>query len=199
MNPELTPEQRQQMSSWAAQRDAILSEISVHRTANDQLTSSNKALAASNTEIDTKIKEKTGRLEELDKKEKEAEGILSVEVADLTALKSKLQAEVFGLEKEVQALKANVESHKGMITTLADTHNKVFDHTADLHKAMGDSTKLNAANIAQINELLDRMKGSLQQVWDVNSQNVEKANYIIAQLPQMFFELQKIHLNRKRL
>ena len=104
MPTEISPEQNAQLASWAAQRDAMLTEISVLKSEQDGLTKTNKELTASNTDLEQRALIIEGRLQELDKKEKEWEGVVSAEIADLTAQKTGLQSDTANLRGEIVVL-----------------------------------------------------------------------------------------------
>jgi len=64
-------EQKQQLEIWSIQRDAVLLEISTNRILNEKLIQKNKELSNSNSEIETRMNQSIGRLQELKNKEKE--------------------------------------------------------------------------------------------------------------------------------
>lgn len=193
MNPEviLTPEQNQQMDSWVAQRDAILLSISTNREVNDGLVKSNKALAESNTELHDKINVSIGRLEEIEKQEKERASLTSKEIETLSTEKGILQAELVGLKAEIAALVPQKTTLVEDIKNAKDTYDRVFDRVTVLDKVVEHVTAVSAENIKEINSVVITLKSSVQEVIDTNTLNVDKANHMITELPRIFFALQR--------
>jgi chromosome segregation ATPase len=190
MNP-FTPEQNVQLTSWASERDSILSEISVKRDELKNLTKQNENLAQSNTDLTDRINQSIGRLRELDKKEKELQVMVSSEVSVLFMQKSALQSEVTAITRQVEMLETqkNVLTHD--ITTFKDVYDRVVDRTAALDNIMNHVVAITDENIRKVDILMGNLAGSIQKVLDVNEANVNKANMVIMEMPKMFFELQK--------
>ena len=199
MPTEISPEQNAQLASWAAQRDAMLTEISVLQTEKEGLTKTNKELAVANTDSEQRALVIEGRILELDKKEKEWEGVVSAEIADLTAQKTGLQSDTANLRGEIVVLQTQKNTIKDMIGTLTDVYDRVFDRAKVLDQVVDHVTTVSKANVRDIEALLVMMKGSVQDVIDVNATNVEKANFVISELPRVFFDLHRrlpIHSNK---
>lgn len=95
----ITLEQQNQLKSWASERDAILSDISMARSEHDLIVKANRMLTESNTEISQSILRSEGRMLELDKKEREYTEIVSSEIADLGKKKTLLETEVTSLKR----------------------------------------------------------------------------------------------------
>jgi predicted nucleic acid-binding Zn-ribbon protein len=197
MQEEITPEQREQLSSWARKRDTVLAEISVAQIAKEKLERENIALASSTKDIEKRINESQGRMDELNVREKEYEAIVSTELADLTAQKKTLQTEVAALEADIKLLVSKKDLLKETISSLTEAHEKVFARASGLDSTVGDTMRINSQHMRDIQNLLITMKSSVQEVLDVNQLNVGKTNFVIMELPKMFFELQRQVLERK--
>ena len=104
MNPEITPEQKQQLNSWALQRDNILADLAVKQIENDKLATANKELAASLTRVQEEINQSLGRLDEMTKKEEEFDKLMRIDNAELSARQVGLQSQIYELEKEINIL-----------------------------------------------------------------------------------------------
>lgn len=186
-----TPEQNKQLKSWADERDSILSEIVAKREVNNTLSTQNKNLAQSNTEIADKINLSLGRLAEIETKEKEMVSKVSSEISDITTQKGSLQSEVTGLKKEIEILISKKENIIQTINFATDVYNKVFERANLLDKVIGHVVSVSDENIAKVNNLTSNLAESVQKVLDVNAANVEKANFYIAEFPKIFFAMQK--------
>ena len=191
MPTEITPEQNAQLASWAAQRDAILGEISGLRMEEEKLQKVTQELSIANTDLEERALIIEGRIQELDKKEKEWEGVVSSEIADLTSQKTGLQSDVSNLRGEIVVLQTQKNTIKDMVATLTDVYDRVFTRAEVLDKVVDHVTTVSKSNIRDIEMLLGTMKSSVQGVIDVNAQNVEKTNTLIAEIPRALFMLLK--------
>jgi predicted nuclease with TOPRIM domain len=198
MNPELTPEQKQQLSSWTGQRDLILTEIATRKTENERLTKTNIDLSNSNTEIQEKVKKSEGKLEELEKKEFEFSLLIKKENAELSQQKTQLETRVDGLKKEIEILEPHKISLEETIKTLADIHDRVFGRADDLNKEIDSSRQTNLQTMREIENLFISIKNQLQSIININAENVSKTNVVINDLPHIIFDLQKDLLERRK-
>ena len=194
---EITVEQKEQLKTWAGQRDVLLSEISILRDEKSKLEKTNKDLANSNTDIQTKIISSEGRLLELDKKEKEVDGILSIEIAESISKKASLDNVIPLLEKEVFLLEIQKKSLIESIATLQSVNSGFADKNMELEKQIGGIIELSHKNSLVVNALMETLKVSTQELIDINTKNVKETNIIINQLPRMVVELQKHGLIKK--
>ena len=195
---ELTPEQAAQLASWVVQRDAILMDIANLRTEQHKLTLSNQGLAESNTEIQDKINVGLGRLEELDKKEKLYEEIISTNLSDSLVQKSQLQSEITGLKNEIGLLFSQKETLVDLILNLTSIHNKLSESAAETERMIGAVTEVNSDNAKELQNLLIEVKNQVKQIIDINESNVAKTNVVINDLPKIIFDLQRELFERKQ-
>lgn len=198
MNEELTQEQKQQLVSWVSQRDSILVDIANKRVEQEQLTLSNKNLAASNAEIQGSISRSIGRLEELDKLEKEYEEIVSTTLATTLVQKTQLETEIQGLKKEISLLECERITLVGMFGDLKEIHAQYSKDANDINRAVGETVQKNSQMTTEISNLLITLKDEIKKVIDVNTANVEKTNVVINDLPRIIFDLQRELFERKK-
>ena len=191
MEPEISPEQKGQLNSWAAKRDSLLSDIAVLTTEKENLTKKNLDLAASNTDIETRINQSKGRLEELEKKEMEFSGKVSSEIDSLTTQKSALESSIEGLRREIITLQTSKNLLMDTITTVKDIYERVFNRAEVLDKVVDHVTTVSRQNLKDAESLISTLKDSVQEVVDINTENVEKAQLVIDQLPRALFDLQR--------
>lgn len=199
MNPELTTEQKNQLSKWVVQRDSILLDISNNRVENDKLVLSNKDLAASNTEISDRVQQSIGRIEELKKKEEEFGSLTQSSNLSLVSENSRLQSENSSLITSNASLKSEKDSLVFDIKNLFEIRTKVFESVNGLESMVGGITAISSENATKINNILIAAGEELQKIIEINKVNVVKTNAIINDLPVMIFNLQRDIIERKRI
>jgi len=197
MNPTITPEQTKQLASWVGQRDLILVDISNLRTEQEKLIKTNLELAASNTEIQNKIQQSVGRLQELYDREKDVVKNVSVELADLRVEKTQLETQLEDLKKEIGLLECERITLVGMFGDLRSVHTDILGNANEMNKTVGDTVKLNSQSTIEIRNLLTDIKGEVQKIHDVNSENVDKTNRVIAEIPRIVFDSHKPQIIKK--
>lgn len=191
MEPELTPEQKEQMKVWAGQRDALNIEIYKLRQARESLVTANNTLADSSSDLEKKIVSLNTRLEELDKKEKDYYVIVSSELSEALVEKTRLEEEVTRLNKTIELLtpqKEHLEKDISMLTTVFNTMN---DRASMLEKVVDHVVKVSHHNEDEISRIVANLKTTLSEVVDVNQKNVTATNQVLTELPRMLVELQK--------
>jgi chromosome segregation ATPase len=191
MNEEISFEQQTQLKSWATERDSLLSVISVLKNENQILNQRNSELALSSQEIEQKINQSLGRLEELDKREVEKAGVISREISSLTNVKTTLESQITNLAKQVDSLTDKKNHLTEDISTLSDIHSKVFNRMGVLDKVVDHVTRVSDQNTNDISKMVADLKKSIQEIIDVNKQNTQETILIADKLPRMFFDLQR--------
>jgi len=198
MNEDFLPEQKDQLKTWAGQRDAVLAEISVNKVENEKLMTANRELAASLTRIQNEISQSTGRLEEMTFKENEFNTLIGIQNLELNNQKIYLETRVMDLRTEISVLEAQKDSLVKTLQILSEVNEKVFGRTKEFDENIEKARKTSADNLIETNNLLIALKGEFQKIIDVNAQNVEKTNVVVNQLPRIIFDLQKDIFERKQ-
>lgn len=189
--PPFTPEQVEQLQTWASERDTVLNEIAQAKIERDILVAQNKALADSNSDLSTRLIQTTTRIEERELKEKDLANKVSSETADLLVLKSQLQTEISALKSEVATLFNEKQNLVKDIEIAKDTNMRISTNANLLNYVVDHVTKVSQSNRQEINQLMEDLKKEVQEVIDLNVSNVEKTNYVINELPHIFFALQR--------
>jgi hypothetical protein len=197
--PEITPEQKEHLKTWAGQRDALLADISALQSGKEKAMEVNRNLADSNTEIQSSIYESEGRLAELLAKEKEFEILTFRSIAPLQAQKTELETAITGLKNEIALLKENKTLLLEGNTELKDAHDRAFDRINSIDKIVEHVTRISSANISDIEKILETFKASVENLTATNTKNVEATNVVIGQLPRVFFDVQRQSLKRKQI
>lgn len=199
MEPELTPEQKEQMKVWAGQRDALNFEIHKLRSERESLVTANQALSNSSSEIQERISALTARLDELDKKEKDYFVIVSSELSDALIEKTRLETERTNLLREVENLRTQKDSLLNEIPVLLNTFKTINDRVGVLDQVVDHVVKVSHQNENEISSIVSKLKSSLDELVDTNQKNVTATNQVLDKLPKMLVELQRTHLIRNKI
>lgn len=199
MEPELTPEQKEQMSVWAGQRDALNIEILHLRQTKEALLRANNDLANSSSNIRQQIISLNTRLEELDKKESDYNVIISSELSDALVKHVRLQGEVTNLEKIIKILQPQKDSLVKDIAMLTETFNTVNNRVGVLDKVVAHVTTVSEKNIFAVDELVASVKKSMQELVDINKKNVADTEMVAKELPRVFFDIKKQSLDKRKI
>jgi len=199
MDQEITPEQKDQLNTWAGQRDAILLEISNLELEQEKIKTENINLTSSSTDIHDRMKVIQGRIDELEKQEAKLPLLISKEVANLESKKTLLESEVTNLGKIITILvdqKASLEEDVSFALSAFDT---VKDEALLLHKIVGHVTEVSGENIKKIDDLVTGVSDSLEEIIEVNRKNVFETNVVIDKVPKMIMEAQKHGLIKNKI
>jgi predicted nucleic acid-binding Zn-ribbon protein len=199
MDPEMTLEQKENLKTWAEQRDSILSEISVLKTESEKLQKINKDLANSITDVESRMNEIRGRIEELKIKENELPLVISKEVVFLQSKKSTLEAEINSLLKIVEILTSQKTSLEADVSFALNAFDAVKGETFLLDKIVDKVTTVSQDNTNKINTLVNDLAASLEEIIAVNRKNVFETNIVIEKVPAMIMEAQKHGLIKNKI
>jgi len=186
-----TEEQNEKLVTWAQQRDALLLENSNLQIENEKLQSIGKELANSNTDIETRMNEIVGRIEELKIKEVELQPLISKDIASLKAEKAAIEAQIPLLEKILEDLALKKSSLQTDIGFALSTFEIIKDEALLLDKVVDRVTLVSAGNVEKIDLLVSNLATSLEEIIEVNRKNVFETNVVIEKLPKMIMEAQK--------
>jgi uncharacterized coiled-coil DUF342 family protein len=199
MPPEITLEQEEQLTAWAAKRDAILSEISVLQTQKDKLAIDNKSLADSNSDTEKRINQSIGRMSALDQVESGYEGIVSSQISVLLSEKSGLQSDVTGLKNEIGILVSQKDTLVESISLLKDAYDRVFLRAEVLDKVVDHVTRVSADNLRAMEVSSADFKTTVNEMVGVLNKNIEEANYVITDIPKAFIELNRQRITKHQI
>lgn len=191
MENEITVEQQAHLATWAGKRDLILLEISNLQTAKSKLEQENKEIASSYTDIEARMNQVLGRIEELNKKEKELPLLILKDIAHLESKKTCLESEIMNLAKLVEVLTVQKTSIEKDVSSALNTFNTIKDETLALDKIVDHVTRVSSDNTKKIDDLVVGLAKSLNEIIEVNKKNVFETNTVIEKLPSMLVEVQK--------
>jgi predicted double-glycine peptidase len=195
----LTPEQNNQIATWVIQRDALLLEISALKIEQEKLTKANKDIASSNIDIEQRIQQSIGRVSVMEEVEQVLGKKTNDEISDALIQKTNLESEIEGLRKVINELTLQKDNLLKDIYLLTEVYNTVNDRVGVLDKVVDHVTTVSDKNKIVIDQLIESIKKSSQEVIDINEKNVKEANVILDKLPKMIVELQKTKLIRTNL
>ncbi len=199
MDQKLTREQEKQLVSWVSERDLILLDIANKKTESEKLTITNKNLASSNTEIADRIQQSLGRLEELEKKEKERALLVIAEIAGLSAEKSTLQTQISELKKEILSLKENKNLLTEDIIILTKVQETLSIRANQIEKVITETVTINSSNAREIKNILVEAGIELKKMIDIGSENVAVTNKLVAEIPKIIVDIHRDVLERKKI
>jgi chromosome segregation ATPase len=191
MEPEITPEQNSKLETWVAKRDEILSEISSLRTIKEKLEKENKNLADSNTDIETRMNEIRGRIEELKLKESELPTLLRKDIAPLQVTKSNLETDITSLSKIVKLLKEQKESLEKDVAFELETFNSLHGKASILEKFIGHVTEISAKNDRSISKLVEEIKEGMEELVKKKNEANHQTDTVVKELPKVFLEVRR--------
>ena len=195
----MTAEQKKSLVTWAEERDSILAEIAILKIEKENLQKVNKDLANSNTDIETRMIEIRGRIEELKIKEAELPLVISKEVAFLQSKKSTLESEITSLSKIVEILTTQKTSLEADVSFALSNFEVIKGETFLLDKVVDKVTTVSQDNTTKINSLVSDLATSLEEIIEVNRKNVFETNVVIEKLPAMIMEAQKHGLIKNKI
>ena len=197
MDPLLSTQQEEQLKTWAVQRDEILQEISVLNTEKEERAKEVRDLSASYTEIADRIQQSIGRLSELDKKEEEYINVVSDSIPPLEAEKSKLETEVSNFKKEIAELILRKDGLTKDIILEMQVNDVISEKSKLIEQIVGHVTSISDKNTKELDSSLSLLKTNIQNILDLSSENIEKHNKILNEIPKLFVELQRKSLVRE--
>lgn len=195
----MEPEQIGQLKTWAGQRDAILLEISNLQVSKEKLQKENISLSNSNSDLESRMNQIVGRIEELTKKEKDLLPLILKDVASLQSQKTCLETEIMNLNKILEVLSTQKNSIEKDVSFALSTFEIVNGKTPILEQIIDHVTRVSEDNARDINLLVSNLKKSLEEIIAVNKKNVFETNIVIEKLPKMLVEAQKHGLIKNKI
>lgn len=196
---EITPEQKAQLSTWAGQRDTLLSEISSLRTEKEGLEKKNKEMSSSFARMNDEMNQVIGRIDELKRKELELVTLHSEEVSLLKGTKDGLKNDIQNLLNVINKLFEEKKNIETSISQSVDTFKKIDGQAGLMDKIVDHVGRVNSHNKNEVETLLSTLKKTVNELIDVSAKNVFETNLVIEKLPQMLVEVRKQKLMRNKL
>jgi chromosome segregation ATPase len=194
-----TPEQVTQLSTWASERDTILSEISILKDEKEKIIKQRNEAAESATEIENKVQQFIGRMAELDKQEKQYEEIVSVEIPKLETHKTRLETQITALASLLDGLEITKSKLQTDIEFLTKVQSEIFNRTEILEKVVEHVTNVSSANIKELNNAVIEITTKVKDILALSDSELKAHTEILNEIPRLFVELQKKILIRQKI
>lgn len=188
---QLTPAQQKVIETWTEQRDTLLREVGALQTEKGSLNKEVSEKGASLTEINLAIAEARGRLSELDALEDRRKSSVSIEVAELEARKSRLEAECLAAEAKVKASEVEETRIITSIGVLCDAHDKMADQAAIVNKVVGEMIETTQVHVSETKTIMADIRAISTEVIEKGNENIKQTGIILEKLPRYIFELQR--------
>lgn len=195
---EITPEQKDFLETWAGKRDTLLLEISNLRIQKEKLTNDVRASSEAFAELEARSNRISGKIEELNKREKEMPELMLKEVFVLEKRKSVLEEQISNFEKLIKILSSQKESLEHDVSSSIANFNILKDEALVLDKIVDHVTVVSENNKNKIDNLVAELAKSLDEIIAVNKKNVFETNVVIEKLPAMLMEAQRHGLIKPR-
>jgi len=188
----LTKEQEEEKNNF-------LNEIAALRVEKENLTKANKDLGISNSELTNSIHVSIGRIEELKKKEEDLSKMTSTEVTNLLIKKSILEGQITDLSKEVAYLEDKKSGITEDIVNQKEIYNDLFDKAGTLREIVGHVVAISDKNIIKLEQHSSILVDKVKEVVAISTENINKHNVILDEIPKIFVELKRKSLEREPL
>lgn len=188
---QLTPAQLNVIRTWTEERDALRNEIGTLSVERDLLATSNVEGAAALTEKNTQIAEARGRIAELSALEERMRTSLAMDVAELEARKSRLQAECSANEEAIKALGLRQNETVHNIEVLMLAHDKMGDQATIVEQVVGQVIETSKTAVSDMKVTMAEIHSLALNVVEKGNANLEQTNIVLEKLPKYIFELQR--------
>lgn len=196
---DLTPEQKEQLETWAGQRDSLLSEISNLITQKEILIKKNKDISDSSSEIETRMNQNIGRIEELSKKEKEITDMITIDSAKRLNDKTKLESEIANYTKLVNTKKEEYDFVSKSLNDIKDTFKVLSQRVGVLDQVVDTVTRISSKNIEDVNTFFGSFKENIESlnktVSDISEKSIKNSddvNSIVSDTKEVLSDIKKI-------
>jgi chromosome segregation ATPase len=154
-------QQLQSLQSFAEQRDVLLLEKSRLDKDVQLLKKDRENLEKANSELNRLIAEKRGRLDELDALEKYKKESISLELHNLSILKSELISTLPELQKQSDLLDKQIKEKTDQLKVFNETMDYQIKQVKGLDELVRNTVRINTNNINDLNHLVVKLKDQL--------------------------------------
>lgn len=193
---DITPKQKDQLKSWSIERDSLLNEISILRDEKSKLINENNEISESSSEIIKNLNIVLGRIEELEKKEKESSERITIENSNNLIKKTKLETEITALESDIKELKEKKDTLVGFISVLEKQKSDKEAGIKLIEDIVNNVVTISNKNMAILDQHSSVLVEKMKEVISLSTQNIEKHNVILTKIPELFVELRRKSLER---
>lgn len=188
---ELTPAQVKVIETWTEQRDSLLREIGVYQNDFNEIKKSKIDEGLALADLHKQIEFAKGRLVELDTLEERKKTSITIEVAELEARKSRLEAECLALSNRVTAAETEENRVINSISTLCEAHDKMADQAKIVNDVVSQIIETSKTHLSEATVLMSEIKTTSAEIIEKGNENVKQTNIVLEKLPRYIFELQR--------
>jgi hypothetical protein len=186
-----TPPQRQMIQTWTEARDTLLRENGVLSIDLEEKRKLVTQAGLDLIDIQTQLAESRGRLLELQALEDRHKDSVSIEVSELVARKSRLEAEVLEKENRNTELDALHGKKTEAIETLGTAHDRMKDQASIMDSVVGEFIETVRLSNSDTKEAMADVKAITATIMDRADENLSQTKIILEKLPRYIFELQR--------
>lgn len=186
-----TPAQQKVIETWTEKRDTLLREIGALET---EVSSKRNELTQSGANLDSlnqSIAEAKGRLTELQLLEDRHKTSVSIEVSELEARKSRLEAECLAKEEEKKNADTELSRINASIIVLSKAHDKMADQAAIVNRVVGEIIETSINHSSETKKMMSEVRTIATEVIEKGNENVKQTGVVLGKIHRYIFELQK--------
>lgn len=158
MDNDLLPEQRENLKTWAEQRDEALAKVAMARSELENLTKMNATLSASNSDLQTRANTLVASIAEMIKEKAELTRDLNIFKTNVLSEKASLKADNESVVNENKLLTEQKNLLVETIKVLTDTHDRVYKRVGVLDKVVDHVVRISEKNIATLDAFISNLK-----------------------------------------
>lgn len=186
-----TPAQIKAIQTWTEQRDALLREIGLYTTECDNRKKEADAQALRLSDLHKSIAEAEGRIAVLNSLEERHKISVSIEVSELEARKSRLEAECVAEESELNLTKREHGEIIAANLALKDAQATMRDQASVVASVTGEIIETSKTHLSNAKVIMLEIKAIADEVMAKGTENIKTSQIVIDKMPKFIFDMQK--------
>ena len=187
----LTPAQRKVIQTWTEERDKLLRDIGLYSSELEEKKKLNADAGLAFADLEKSIAEAKGRLAEINALEERMRISLSTDVAELTARKSRLEAECVSKEAELKTWDARKAETVASIESLVLAHDRMSDQATIVDQVVGKVIETSKIAVSDMKTTMAEIHAIATTVIEKSNENISQANIVIDKMPKIIFDMQR--------
>ncbi len=188
---DFTPPQLKAIQGWTEQRDALFEQIRIYSIELDTKKVLDKEAGLALDDKHRQIAEAEGRISVLDRLEESKKNSVSIEVAELTARKSRLEAECIAKDQELASAEKQRAITVVATTDLIAAHDTMKDQAAIVDSVAGRLIEMSKNALSEVKTTMEEIRTVSADVIAKGNENIAQTGIILEKLPKYIFELQR--------
>lgn len=169
MDPEISIPQQQNLQSFAEQRDALISEISIKRSELETITKTTTELEAHNSFLNKEIAQKEKAIELMETFEEERSLLISQNLSGLITKYQTLTEVVPLLEKQVETLNNEIDIKTKQLSAFTETMDYQIKQVKGLDEVVRNTVRINTENLSELNHFIVSARNSVESLSIIDS------------------------------